>query len=66
MDEQTVAQAIEQALDQAKQQKIQGKESTPFLLEKMAKFTDGDSLFSNIKLVLNNARLAAEIAKSVS
>jgi pseudouridine-5'-phosphate glycosidase len=65
MDEQTVTNAIEQALSEAKDENIQGKESTPFLLAKVANLTGGDSLFSNIKLVLNNARLAAEIAKTI-
>jgi len=41
---------------------IKGKESTPFLLEKLAQLTGGESLESNIKLVFNNAALAAKIA----
>jgi pseudouridylate synthase len=54
--------AIEQALSEAKAQGIEGKESTPFLLARVCELTGGDSLASNIQLVLNNARLAAEIA----
>lgn len=41
---------------------ITGKETTPFLLAKIADITTGRSLSTNIALVLNNARLAAEIA----
>jgi pseudouridylate synthase len=54
--------AIAQALQEAKAQNIQGKESTPFLLARVCEITGGDSLASNIQLVLNNARLAADIA----
>ncbi len=54
--------AIAQALQEAAAQNIQGKESTPFLLARVCEITGGDSLASNIQLVLNNARLAAEIA----
>ena len=38
------------------------KAVTPFLLQWIFELTDGRSLDSNIALVLNNARLAAEIA----
>ena len=54
--------AIEQALREAQQQGIGGKESTPFLLARVNELTGGNSLASNIQLVLNNARLAAAIA----
>ncbi|MFC6673856.1 pseudouridine-5'-phosphate glycosidase [Marinobacterium aestuariivivens] len=54
--------AIEQALREADEQGIQGKATTPFLLARVAELTGGDSLASNIQLVLNNARLAAQVA----
>ncbi|WP_018152474.1 pseudouridine-5'-phosphate glycosidase [Leeia oryzae] len=54
--------AIEQALAESVQQGISGKESTPFLLARVCELTGGDSLASNIQLVLNNARLASAIA----
>jgi pseudouridine-5'-phosphate glycosidase len=54
--------AIDQALQEAQQQGISGKDSTPFLLARVSELTGGDSLAANIELVLNNARLAAEIA----
>ena len=41
---------------------ITGKDTTPFLLGKIAERTEGRSLRANIELVVNNARLAAEIA----
>jgi pseudouridine-5'-phosphate glycosidase len=57
--------AIEQALAEAKAQGVGGKESTPFLLARVCELTGGDSLVSNIQLVLNNARLASAIGKSL-
>ncbi|MBV8047036.1 MAG: pseudouridine-5'-phosphate glycosidase [Paludibacterium sp.] len=55
--------AIEQALAEAQTQGISGKASTPFLLARVCELTGGDSLASNIQLVLNNARLGAAIAR---
>jgi pseudouridine-5'-phosphate glycosidase len=53
---------IGQALLEAGQQGVEGAAVTPFLLARVAELTGGDSLAANIELVLNNARLAAEIA----
>ncbi|MGH1435899.1 MAG: pseudouridine-5'-phosphate glycosidase [Lewinella sp.] len=53
---------IEHALVEATRDKIKGKAVTPYLLSKVKELTAGKSLVSNIELVLNNARLAAEIA----
>jgi pseudouridine-5'-phosphate glycosidase len=58
----TIDAAIEQALQEAQAQGIAGKQSTPFLLARVSEITGGNSLASNIQLVLNNARLAAAIA----
>ena len=62
MDKAVIDAAIEKALAEAKEQGIHGKETTPFLLAKVVELTGGDSLESNIKLVLNNAAVAAETA----
>ena len=62
MDKAVIDAAIEQALKEADENGIKGKETTPFLLAKVVELTGGDSLESNIKLVLNNASLAAETA----
>lgn len=56
--------AIEQALAEAAAQHIGGKQATPFLLARVCELTGGNSLASNIQLVLNNARLASAIAKA--
>ena len=67
MDKSRIDAAIEQALKECAAQGIKGKDTTPFLLAKVVELTGGDSLESNIKLVLNNAKIAAltavELAK---
>ena len=62
MDPDRINAAISQALDEASAQGIHGKETTPFLLARIKDITGGDSLTSNIQLVLSNARLAARTA----
>ena len=62
MDKEVIDKAIEQALAECKAQGVHGKETTPFLLARVVELTGGDSLESNIQLVLNNARLAARTA----
>ena len=51
-----------ESVEEAKQQGVHGKETTPFLLAKVVELTGGDSLESNIRLVLNNAAVAARTA----
>jgi len=53
---------IGRALAKAEHYEIAGKAVTPFLLSAIFDLTDGRSLETNIALVQNNARLAAEIA----
>jgi pseudouridine-5'-phosphate glycosidase len=53
---------IARALDNAERDEIAGKAVTPYLLDSLFHLTDGRSLKTNIALVENNARLAAEIA----
>lgn len=53
---------IADAIKDMEQLGITGKDTTPFLLGKIAERTEGRSLRANIELVVNNARLAAEIA----
>ena len=62
MDKAVIDAAIDQAIKEASEKGIKGKETTPFLLAKVVELTGGDSLDSNIALVLNNARLAAKAA----
>lgn len=62
----TLAPFIEQALADAQAQGIAAKAVTPFLLARIYELTGGASLEANIALVLNNARLAASIAKALA
>ena len=66
MDKAVIDKAIDEALRAAEEQGVRGKETTPFLLAKVVELTGGDSLESNIKLVLNNAALAAKTAACLS
>jgi pseudouridine-5'-phosphate glycosidase len=61
-----LAPIIEQALDEAEARGIAAKAVTPFLLQRIFELTEGRSLAANIALVLNNARLAAEIARALT
>jgi pseudouridine-5'-phosphate glycosidase len=58
--------AIEQALSDASSAGVRGKDVTPFLLARVKDLTGGDSLESNIALVMNNAHLATELALAYS
>jgi len=57
---------IAAALATAKAKGIEGKAVTPFLLGEILDLTGGESLKTNIALVLNNARLAARIATALA
>ncbi|MBR5382457.1 MAG: pseudouridine-5'-phosphate glycosidase [Clostridia bacterium] len=65
MPKKVIDAAIEQALKEAAEQGIKGKATTPFLLARVCELTGGESLKSNIKLVLNNVALAAQIAAAL-
>ena len=62
MDPDRINAAIDQAIAECNAKGIKGKDTTPFLLARIKDITGGDSLASNIQLVLNNARLAAKTA----
>ena len=58
----TINAAIDQAIAECNEKGIHGKETTPFLLARVAELTGGNSLASNIRLVYNNAKIAAQTA----
>ncbi|MGL5541186.1 MAG: pseudouridine-5'-phosphate glycosidase [Erysipelotrichaceae bacterium] len=64
MDADYIRTNVDAAVEEAARLGIKGKESTPFLLDKIQKLTAGKSLEANIQLVFNNAALAAKIAKA--
>jgi len=66
MDSKVINEAIEKALKMADEAGVKGKDITPFLLKTIVELTGGDSLESNIRLVLNNAALGSEIAKELT
>jgi pseudouridine-5'-phosphate glycosidase len=65
MPKEAIDAAIAQSLQEADEQGVKGKASTPFLLARVCELTGGNSLSSNIKLVLNNAALGARIAAAL-
>ena len=54
--------AIQQATQEADEQGIQGKEITPFVLNRVKQLTDGQSMETNIALLVNNSQVAGQIA----
>jgi len=58
----TINAAIDQAIAECEEKGIHGKETTPFLLARVAVLTGGNSLASNIQLVYHNAKIAAQTA----
>ena len=62
MDKERIDKCIDDAIEEMKQLGVHGKETTPFLLSKICELSGGDSLESNIKLVLNNAKVGSMIA----
>lgn len=65
MDKSRIDAAIQRALREANEQGVKGKKITPFLLARIKDLTGGNSLASNIQLVLNNVRLASKIAAAL-
>jgi len=58
--------AILQARNEARDQGIRGQPLTPFLLSRLEELSAGASLKANLALLLNNGRLAAQIAVTLS
>ena len=61
-----IAGVIAEALAAAENQGVTGKAVTPFLLARIAEKTQGRSLQTNLALLKNNARIAAEIAREIA
>ena len=62
MDSEYINKEIDIAIEEMNTLGIKGKETTPYLLDKIQKLTGGESLEANIRLVLNNAMLASKVA----
>ncbi len=61
-----VEKAVVSALAEAEARGIRGKAVTPFLLERVADLSGGESRRANISLLINNARIAGQIASALS
>lgn len=57
--------AILQALAEAEEQGLRSGAVTPFLLARLAELTEGQSVRTNLALLINNARVAARIARAL-
>ena len=66
IDADEMAVHIQMALNAAAENKISGKEVTPFLLKYIADHTKGESLEANIALIKHNAKIGAEIVVALS
>lgn len=66
MDPDMINKSIDEAIEEANRLGIKGKDTTPYLLDKIQKITGGSSLAANIQLVYNNAKLASQIACELS
>jgi len=66
MDSELINKVIKDAVAEAEKLGVKGKDTTPFLLDKIQKLTEGSSLKANIELVFNNTRLATKIAKELA
>ena len=66
MDSEVINKVIKDAISEADNLGIKGKDTTPFLLDKIQKLTEGSSLKANIELVFNNTKLATQIATELS
>ena len=61
-----IAAAIDAALREADRRGVQGKQVTPFLLAHVNEATAGRTLEANVALALNNATIAARIARALA
>jgi pseudouridine-5'-phosphate glycosidase len=58
--------AIAQALEDARRDQIHGADVTPYLLSRVSKLSGGSTLKTNLALLRNNARVAAQIAVALT
>ena len=62
MKKEIIDDAINKALAEMDKKGVKGKDCTPFLLKTIVELTGGESLESNIELVLNNAAVGSQVA----
>ena len=62
----TYERALETALLDAERQDVRGRDVTPFLLERLRALSGGESVRANLALLVNNARVAAQLARALA
>jgi pseudouridine-5'-phosphate glycosidase len=66
LDPETHDRALRAGLEEMERRGVRGKDVTPFLLDRFAEETGGESLRVNKKIIEGNARLAARVAVSLA
>jgi pseudouridylate synthase len=61
-----IAPILEQVSNEVREQKISGQQVTPYELKRVNELTNGKSMRANLALLLNNARLAAQLARAMT
>jgi pseudouridine-5'-phosphate glycosidase len=61
----TYQRALEAALSDAAKEGVRGRTVTPFLLERLRTLSDGESVRANLALLMNNGRIAAQLARAL-
>jgi pseudouridylate synthase len=62
----TYERALETALLDAERQEVRGRNVTPFLLDRLRALSGGESVRANLALLVNNARVAAHLARALA
>ncbi|MDX1698043.1 MAG: pseudouridine-5'-phosphate glycosidase, partial [Thiohalobacterales bacterium] len=66
MDADTMKRVVLRAVEEAAASGVSGKAVTPYLLQRVERLTGGASLEANVALMVNNARLGAQIAVALA
>jgi pseudouridine-5'-phosphate glycosidase len=64
--EEALKKILDQSLADAAESNVSGRDVTPFLLARMAELSEGATLRANVRLLENNARVAARIARELN
>ncbi len=66
VDRSIIERAVAEGLAAASKAGVRGSALTPFLLDQVAEATSGASLKANVALIVNNARVAGEVAAALA
>ena len=65
LDAEKIWTVIQKCIDECEEQGISGQEVTPFILERLAAGTEGESIPANLALLENNTKVASQIARFI-